>query len=44
MELELISQLTGTGADAATMLISYVLFRHEIRIQTLEGKNEKGAN
>lgn len=36
MELELINQLTGTGADTVTIIVGWVLIKHELRIRTLE--------
>ncbi len=44
MELEIIKLLTGTGADTVTIIIGWVLIKHELRIQKLEGseKNQNG--
>ena len=44
MELELLQQLTGAGANTVTIIVGWVLMRHELRIMKLESRNEKGAN
>lgn len=44
MELELLNQITGTGANGATMLFAYILWRHDLRIGTLEDNHKKGAS
>lgn len=44
MELALLEQLTGAGANAVTIIFGWVLMRHELRIMKLESRNEKGAN
>lgn len=44
MELELLNQLTGTGANSVTILVGYILWRHDLRLRKLEEKQEKGAN
>lgn len=38
MELELINQLTGTGADTVTIIVGWVLIQHHSRIKKLEDK------
>lgn len=44
MELELLNQLTGAGANTVTIIVGWVLMRHELRLMKLESKQEKGAN
>lgn len=43
MELALIEQLTGTGANAVVIIVGWVLMRHELRIMKLESRSEKAA-
>lgn len=40
MDLEVVKMLTGTGADSVTIIIGWVLLKHEMRIQKLETKKE----
>lgn len=42
MELELLNQLTGAGANSVTILVGYILWRHDLRIRTLEDEHKKG--
>ena len=41
MELELLNQLTGAGANTVTIIVGWVLMRHELRIMKLESKSER---
>ena len=38
MELDLINQITGSGADTVTMVVGWVLIQHHSRIKKLEAK------
>jgi hypothetical protein len=39
--LEALSTILNTGANAAICLIAYTVFKHELRINRLEGKAER---
>jgi hypothetical protein len=43
MDLEVVKMLTGTGADSVTIIIGWVLLKHEMRIQKLETTESKKA-
>ena len=43
MELEFINQLTGTGANGVVMLVGYILWKHDLRLQKLEGENDRST-
>jgi hypothetical protein len=40
MDLELINQITGTGANSSVMLLSYILWNYHIRIKRLEDSSK----
>ena len=44
MDLEVVKMLTGTGADSVTIIIGWVLLKHEMRIQKLETTETKGGS
>jgi len=41
MDLELLNQITGTGANSSVMILSYILWNYHIRIKRLEDRQEK---
>jgi hypothetical protein len=43
MELELLNQLTGTGANSATIIVGYILWRHDLRLRKLEERHNKAT-
>jgi len=38
MELDLLNQITGSGADTVTMIVGWILIQHNSRIKKLENK------
>lgn len=43
-ELDVLNQMLGAGANSVTILVGYILWRHDLRIRKLEDKQEKTAN
>ncbi|MGB7392704.1 hypothetical protein [Marinomonas sp.] len=43
-ELDLLNQMLGAGANSVTILVGYILWRHDLRLRKLEDRQEKGAS
>jgi len=43
MELQLLNDALGAGANSVTILVGYILWRHDLRLRKLEDKQEKEA-